>query len=597
MADSPNTNTGKVVTFAVFSNGKKVSDLLKFKSIIVHHEVNRIGSAILKIFAGDMPKADIPESASDDFKPGQEIKIELGYESQNKQVFQGIVVAHKVQISKTADSSPLLIVECRNTAIRATVGRKNRLFEKKTDKQAITTVLSEAGLSPTVGDTPTTHTQLLQYYSTDWDFALSRADACGLVVITDGSKVTVKAPEISASPAMKISYGTDLISFDGELYAEDQFTSVESIGWDSTQQKVVVASSSPASLNQQGNMSVSQMSDSVGTDKIILQTDAYSDSGMLKSWADATLLKAGLARYKGTFSFRGDAKAVAGCIIELAGLGTRFNGKAYAGSVTHTMKEGVWVTEVGMGISPMHITQQPDVVAPAASGFLPGIEGLHIGVVSKLTEDPDSLGRIQVKIPLLNISKDTVWARLIQFTASNKTGGFFMPSVGDEVILGFLNNDPNQAIILGSLYSSKRMPPYTLDDNNYKRAIVTPEKLTVELDDEKKIITITTPGENSIVISDDGKGITLKDQNNNKLVLNDSGIKLESAKDIVLTAKGNITLDATSKATIKAKQDVAVEGLNVNLKAQMGASVKGSATAELSASGQTTVKGAMVMIN
>lgn len=57
------------------------------------------------------------------------------------------------------------------------------------------------------------------------------------------------------------------------------------------------------------------------------------------------------------------------------------------------------------------------------------------------------------------------------------------------------------------------------------------------------------------------------------------------------------TMDATMKLSGTAKQDVSLEGLNVNVQAKMGATVKGNATAELSASGQTTVKGAMVMIN
>ena len=222
MADSPNLNTGKLVTYAVYSTGKKVADTLRFVSIEVYHEVNRIGGATLKLFAGDMPKGDIPESASNDFKPGQEIKIEMGYENTNTPVFTGIVVSHRIMIPKGEGASPMLVVECKDLAIRATVGRKNQVFEKKTDKQAISTVLGDAGLSVEVDATSTTHTQLLQYYSTDWDFALSRADACGLVVITDGKKVTVKKPNVSASAVLKLTYGSDMISFDGELYAEDQ---------------------------------------------------------------------------------------------------------------------------------------------------------------------------------------------------------------------------------------------------------------------------------------------------------------------------------------------------------------------------------------
>ncbi len=595
MADTPVQNSGKVVTYAVYSDGTKVSDLLRFKSIRVNHEINRIGSAVLKLFVDGMPQGDITESSSDDFKPGKKIKIELGYENTNKPVFEGIVVSHRLSFSGQSDS--LLVVECKNSAVKATVARKNRVFEKKKDSEAIQVALSEAGLTVTVDTTSVQHPQLMQYYCTDWDFALSRADACGLVAITDGDKVSIKRPEVSAGSVFKVTYGTDLLAFDGELLAEDQFAAVECIGWDAATQKAVVANASKPALNKQGNLSVDDISKAAGAAKITLQTDACSDNALLKAWADATLLKSGLARFSGTFTFRGHAAAVPGCIIELAGLSNRFNGNVYVGSVTHTVEQGVWTTEAGMGISPVDITHQPDVVSPSASGLLPGIEGLHIGVVTKLADDPDAACRIQVQIPLLRTEKDTVWARLASFSASNKTGAFFLPSVGDEVVIGFVNNDPNNAIVLGSMYSKKYAPPYTAAAENYKRAIVTPEKLTVEMDDEKKIITVITPGKNTIILSDDAKGITLKDQNSNVLTMNDSGIKITSNKDITLSAKGNITVDATQKTTVKAKQDVAVEGMNVNVKAQIGAKINGAATAELSASGQTVVKGAMVMIN
>ena len=56
------------------------------------------------------------------------------------------------------------------------------------------------------------------------------------------------------------------------------------------------------------------------------------------------------------------------------------------------------------------------------------------------------------------------------------------------------------------------------------------------------MITISTPCKNSIVISDDAKGIKVKDQNRNEYMMDDKGIKLTSAKDIVLSAKGEYTI-------------------------------------------------------
>jgi len=79
--------------------------------------------------------------------------------------------------------------------------------------------------------------------------------------------------------------------------------------------------------------------------------------------------------------------------------------------------------------------------------------------------------------------------------------------------------------------------------------------------------------------------------------MSDSGIVMDSPKDIKISAKGNVNISATSNITLKANADVKVDGLNIVNNAQVGFTGKGSATAEISASGQTTVKGAMVMIN
>jgi uncharacterized protein involved in type VI secretion and phage assembly len=172
-----------------------------------------------------------------------------------------------------------------------------------------------------------------------------------------------------------------------------------------------------------------------------------------------------------------------------------------------------------------------------------------------------------------------------------------LPEIGDEVILGFIDDDPSHPVILGSLYSSKHAAAYANEAKNNTKAITTRSKLEINFDEEKKIIKIFTPGGNNITLDDTEKGITITDQNNNTLKLNSSGIEMESPKSIVIKATGDITLDATGKLSLKSKQDVTVEGLNITNTADVGFTAKGSASAEISASGQTIVKGAMVMIN
>ena len=75
-----------------------------------------------------------------------------------------------------------------------------------------------------------------------------------------------------------------------------------------------------------------------------------------------------------------------------------------------------------------------------------------------------------------------------------------------------------------------------------------------------------------------------------------NGIMVESGKDLILKARGNVKTEGMGIES-KSKQDTKINGLNIEVSAQMGVKVKGSATAEISASGQTVVKGGVVMIN
>ena len=591
MAESPSIHKGRVLACSVYCNGSKLKDVFALVSATVHLELNRIGKATLKFNAGDMDKQTFDESDADQFKPGNAIRLDAGSIDKEETLFNGLIIG--VRITTGKDFRSYMMVECRDNAYPATQGRRNRIYEKKADSDIIKDALSAYG-SVETDPTSYKYPALVQYYCSDWDFALSRADANGLFVFTDGKKIQVKKPKVSASPVHTVTFGTDLTAFDLELSASDQFTQYEAVSWNPATQKVVKASAAAPSLNKQGDVQPKNMATG---DSLLLQTDAPTDEKALKQWADSMALKAGLARYQGSCSFYGSAKVIPGCIIELKGLGKRFNGNLFVGSVTHTIEDNEWITEAGAGISPLNITDERDVVSPSASGFLPGLQGLHTAVVKKLDGDPLKEYRIQVELPWMDGKSKLLWARLSTLYATNGMGTFFLPEPDDEVVVGFMNEDPNHPLILGGVYGTKHKPPYGYEAKNNTKAIVTREKMRIEFNEEKKVITVSTPGKNSLEISDDGKHIKLADQHKNEIVMDSNGIFLKSAKDITLKAKGGITLDATSKISGTAKSDVSLEGMNVKIQAKVGATVKGNATAELSASGQTTVKGAMVMIN
>jgi Rhs element Vgr protein len=596
---SPLVDADGAVNVAILSNGGRLPENIQLVSAEIRRAINTVPSARLVFLDGDMPNKAFPASDGDLLKPGATIRINAGYgdkDDAEQTLFEGVVVKHALRVDGANDAR--LVVECRDPAVRMTVGRRNANHLAQTDSAILTALIGAAGLQADVAATDTTYTELAQHYCSDWDFMLARAEANALLVIVDNGKVTVKPPAIDGAPVLKLTYGEDLIEFSGELDARTQYASAQAVSWDpKTQAAVLGAAAVPATLSAQGDLDSATLARVIGLSSLRLQAGAPLAKEGLTQWAKAQQLKAGLARVRGHMRFQGSAKAQVGSLVTVEGMGTRFSGSVYLSGVRHQLADGDWTTEAEFGLAPNWFVERADVRAPAAAGLLPGVEGLQVGVVLKLDGDPDGEHRIQVSVPVLQAESAGVWARLVQFHASNGIGTFFVPEIGDEVVLGYFGNDPSHPVVLGSLYSSKRPPPYELAAANDTKAFVTRCKSRIEFDEKDKVITVRTPGGNKIVLSDTDKSILLQDQNDNKVTLGPAGISLESPKDITLTAKGRIVVDAIGTVGVTSKADVSVAGLNVALQAQVGLSAKGSASAELSAAGQTSVKGALVMIN
>ncbi len=600
MANSPLHSKVDLTTFTILVAGKEISEAYEVKSIQIQKEVNKVSTAKIVLFDGDAAEENFEISESDDFVPGKEIKIKLGYHSTEEDAFEGVVTAQQVEVmSYSHKIKSMLIVSCHDKAFKMTLARKSANYKDKKDSEVISSLVQDSGLSSTVDATTYKHANLVQYHCTDWDFMLSRADANGLIVTNEAGKLEIKKPVVSGSAVLDLNYGTNIMDIKAKMDSRNQLDKVQFQSWDGTQLKLGKGVGVEPSANEQGDITAKKLAEASGSPAIDLNTSAPEDPSLLKEWANTHLLHARLSKIKGHVTFVGATSPLPGKLIKLEGFGKRINGTAFISGVIHEVSEGTWKTTVQFGLDSKTFAERfmGTPSGPGALGLLPAIEGIHIGKVKKIDEDPNGENRVLVELPVIEESGEGVWARLISQYASKDIGMYFFPEVGDEVILGFLNNDPRFPIILGSLFGKKNTPPFTPEEKNKDKAIVTKSKMKITFEEEKKILTIETPGGQKVTLDDDGKSLKLEDQNKNTLTLDDGGIKLDSGKDITLSAKGKISLAATGKAEITSKADVSIEGLNVNSKAKVALSAEGSASAELKASGTVTVKGAMVMIN
>lgn len=595
---SPAILSGNLATFIVKVNGSAVPGSFSIYAIRVDKKVNSISAATITILDGDPSTENFAGSSSSTFVPGATISIEAGYDSRNQILFTGIITGQKLRIDPVIGSA--LEVECRDEAVKMIVGRKCLTFSDQKDSDIISSIIGTYGLIANVTATPTVWPQQVQYYATDWDFILARAEANGMIVTTINGKVTVAKPDANTSSVLTVGNGTGLMEFNADMNAITQLGSATASSWDFTQQTVATGAAQN-NVSGPGNISSKTLSEVVGLSTYGLQTSGSLQTADLTNWSQAQLVKSEYAKIRGTAKFQGSAVVDLANYITLQGLGDRFNGDHFVSGVMHELSNGNWVTEVNIGMSPFWYTQEPDVMAPPASGLLPGTRGLMNGTVKRMSTDPDLQYRILVDVPLSDQNGAGIWARLSNFYSTNGAGAFFLPEVGDEVVIGFLNEDPRFPIILGSLYSSPKNKPCVglePDDKNSLKAIVSKSGISIQFNDTDKLFTITTPGNNQIILSDKDQRITIQDQSSNRIVLSNDGITMSSPKNITISAGQNLILKGAQGVTVQsAGGDVQTSAVNIKETAQSQYSAEGSLTAQLVGGTQTTIKGAMVLIN
>lgn len=197
-----------------------------------------------------------------------------------------------------------------------------------------------------------------------------------------------------------------------------------------------------------------------------------------------------------------------------------------------------------------------------ADGFT---RGLAVAVVTD-NEDPEGLARVRVNLPWQGDGEDTFWARLAVPMATGDKGVYFLPDVGDEVLIGFERGELTHPCVIGSLWNGQARPPETNDDgNNNIRVIRTRSDSELRFDDG------------------DQPSLHLKLNDGKTLLMDDAGITLEDGNGNLVQIESD-----SGTMTIKSAGQLKLESPSVSIKGD---------TTEIKASGTLTLKGAMVQIN
>lgn len=576
----PSKRTQGVVGFSLKVDGLPINKAVPILSLTIDREVNRIATAYITVRDGTPSEEDFEISSGAFFIPGKEVEILAGYETNENSIFKGIIVKHSICLERSGYSALELVI--KDKAVTLALSRKNAIFEEMTDSEAIEEIAEAKGLLTEVESSKIFHAQLVQYQSSDWDFIICRAEANGFVVTTIDNKLVIQSPKVEEEPKLSLTYGANLFEFEQEIDIRNQHPSFVANSWDSINQEALQIEGEPIELKEAGNLSSSTLSDLLKSPSWEVYHSGNIGEQEVQQWADGINLKSKLSKIRGRVLCQGIGEIFPGDTIELRGMGDRFNGLAYVSGVRHELGDGNWKTHLSLGLSfdCFHKIAK-DISAPPAGGLLPAVSGMHTGIVTQLKDDPDGEDRIQVRLPLIDPEGYGIWARLASLDAGNNRGAVFRPEIGDEVLVGFLNDDPRLPVILGMLHSSAKPNPIPAAADNNEKGFVSRSGTKLIFNDDDDSITIETQKGKKVQLND-GEGIVqLEDENGNKIIMDANGITFQSAKDIQFKATGNIKL----------------EGVNVEAKASAAFKANGGASSELSASGSTKVKGSLVEIN
>ena len=572
------SKSADLVTYKILIEGEQLSNVYHVMSIVVSKEVNRIPMAQLILLDGNVSERDFLLSNTELLIPGKKIEITAGYHSDEETIFKGIVIKHSIKIREGVSN---LIVECKDEAVKMTIGRKSKYFYDSKDSDVFEELIGTYSLEKDVEATTFEHKELVQYNASDWDFIVSRAQANGKLCFVNDGKIVIKKPEFSQTEIETVVYGSSMLDFDAEIDARNQLKKATSYTWNPSDQELVDTEGADPAVTLNGDLTPANLADVIGLENLELRHGGRVNDALMQSWSDSTLLFQQLSKVRGRVKFQGIPAVLPNTVLKLEGVGNRFNGKVYVTGVFHAITNGNWTVDAQFGLNPEWFSETYDIGTPPASGLLPAIKGLHVGVVTQLQDDPDGEDRILVKIPIINNEEQGIWCRVSTLDAGENRGSFFRPEIEDEVIVGFINEDPNQAIVLGMMNSSAKPAPIVAADDNHEKGFVTRSEMKFMFNDDKKSVTIETPGGKKFTIDEDKGVITLEDEHKNIITMDDKGITMESAGEI----------------GIKASKDLKLEGMNVSIKANAQFKAEGSAGAEVSTGATAVLKGSLVQIN
>ncbi|ETS30682.1 hypothetical protein BB987_01490 [Photorhabdus temperata] len=496
--------------------GSKTLNQFTVISLTTNHHINGIPSANITLgIAGDAGHIFDTKTQAElaNCRPSHELIVQL----QKAVLFKGVIVRQTLGL-KGQDSIVTLTV--KHHLQKLTHSFHSQLFNKQSDEAIIKKLFNQNGIQTKIKQAPqlkTTHEQMVQFRCNDWAFLKSRLVATNTWLLPGNESVTLTTPKALNHSTVHTIHprggDQDIVLFEADLQWNNQHSpkTVNIRAWDIAQQKL----SQGTQAKNSGLGSHKLAIDSIET----LTSQEWQwvlsyplDNEQTKHLAQGILDNLRSHNISGSVEVEGNDHYQPGDLLALNGFGQGMDGQVIITGVSQRINQRQgWRTRLTLGM-------QPDVEHP-----VPQVKELHIGIVEKYQQDSQSLGRIPIRIPALNLTQGVLFARLGKPYASHESGFCFYPEPGDEVIVGFFECDPRFPVILGSMHNPKNKSPIEPSEKNPVKTLIIKQ------------------GDNKQELIFDNKENTVALNSTKNLITNAQEIKIQAEKS--LSASGKSAVD------------------------------------------------------
>ena len=455
--------------------------------------------------------------------------------------FRGIVM--QVEADRFSGHTGNIIISGTSPTIVLDNGPHCKSWEKKAIKNIAQDVLKhfpqdllQAQVSPSY---PETLAYTVQYKQTAWQFLNFLCSSYGEWLYYDGNQLQIGAPK--ASEATALTFGSNISRFSMALQvqpANSQMMAYDYLNHDvytSTPQSI----ESKAGLNDLGRH-VYQASNTVyATQPKVWNNQFVSNKKQLDDAINIRMAmqSSNTVRFSGSSAhpgvkIGGNINIQGNNLYNLAG---ENYGEYTVLSISHYFD--------GQGNYNNDFTAVPSTIKlpPVKAGTMPHSETQSAMVTDN--HDPKGLGRVRVKFHWMNGTEKTPWIRVTSPHGGGGKGMFFIPEVGEEVIIGFEGDSPIKPYVIGTVYHGKASNTYSNSANDVK--------------------ALQTRSGNKVIMNDKDGSVFVEDKDGNSIMLDGAGnITVKANKKVWIDAKEEIKF-TTKNMIIDVEEEIKVDAKNL----------------------------------